>query len=172
MDKLAAIPEQWEKVGVIMSSNAQFIWKDELGQANYNEYPFDFYKKMDFMAPFASGSANYDTMFVVPCSMGTLSRIAHGTSNDLTTRAADVVLKERRKLILIPRDTPFSLIHIENMRTVTLAGGIICPAIPSFYSHPKSFEDLAATVVDRALQLAGFNIDSYRWGEMDEAPTE
>ena len=81
------------------------------------------------------------------------------------TRAADVILKERRKLILVARDTPYSLIHINNMKTITEAGGIICPATPSFYSRPETFEDLALTVVDRVLDLAGFDLDSYRWGE-------
>jgi len=97
--------------------------------------------------------------------MGTLARIASGISNDLITRAADVVLKERRKLILITRDTPLSLIHINNMKTITEAGGIICPASPSFYSLPKTFEELAATVIDRVLDLAGIEQDAYRWGE-------
>ena len=97
--------------------------------------------------------------------MGTLARIASGISNDLTTRAADVILKERRKLILVTRDTPLSLIHINNMKTVTEAGGIICPASPSFYSKPQTFEELAATVVDRVIDLAGLEQKSYRWSE-------
>jgi 4-hydroxy-3-polyprenylbenzoate decarboxylase len=96
--------------------------------------------------------------------MGTLGRIASGVSDDLVTRAADVILKERRKLILLARETPYNLIHIRNMETVTLAGGIICPATPSFYSLPKTIEELAGTVVDRVLDLAGLDIQSYRWG--------
>lgn len=96
--------------------------------------------------------------------MGTLGRIASGTSSDLITRAADVILKERRKLICVVRETPYHLIHIRNMETVTLAGGIICPATPSYYSIPQTIEDVAATVVDRVLDLAGFNIKTYRWG--------
>ena len=96
--------------------------------------------------------------------MGTLGRIASGISNDLITRAADVILKERRKLICVVRDTPYNLIHIRNMETVTLAGGIICPATPSFYSKPKTIEEVAATVVDRVLDLAGFDIATFRWG--------
>ena len=122
------------------------------------------------MAPFASGSAKFDTMIVCPCSMGVLGRIASGMSNDLTTRAADVILKERRRLILVLRDTPFSLIHINNMKLVTEAGGIICPASPSFYSKPQTFEELAATVIDRVLDLVGFELDTYRWGA--EPPEE
>nr|MBC7613725.1 UbiX family flavin prenyltransferase [Pseudopedobacter sp.] len=99
------------------------------------------------------------------CSMGTLGRIAAGISNDLTTRAADVILKERRKLILVARDTPLNLIHINSMKVVTEAGGIICPAVPSFYSKPKTIEEVAETVVNRVLDLADFDLDSYRWGE-------
>ncbi|MCP4123433.1 MAG: UbiX family flavin prenyltransferase [Bacteroidetes bacterium] len=165
LDKLLKINDQWEKVGVVMSDNARIVWKFELNDDSYQTYPFDFYGKSDFNAPFASGSANYDTMIVVPCSMGTMGRMAHGVSNDLVTRAADVVLKERRKLIIVPRETPYNLIHIDNMKLLTLAGAIICPASPSFYSRPVDFEALAATVVDRVLHLAGFKLDSYRWGE-------
>ncbi len=106
-------------------------------------------------------------MIVCPCSMGTMGRIAAGISDDLITRAADVMLKERSKLILIIRDTPYNLIHINNMKVITEAGGIICPATPSFYSLPKSFEELAATVVDRSLLIAGFELSTFRWGNDD-----
>jgi 4-hydroxy-3-polyprenylbenzoate decarboxylase len=165
MDKLLRLETQWQKVGVVMSDNAKFNWKYELGNEDYLNYPFDFYDKKDFMAPFASGSAKYDTMIACPCSMGLLGRIAAGISDDLPTRAADVILKERRRLILVLRDTPYSLIHIRNMQLLTEAGAVICPATPSFYSKPQSFEELAATVVDRVLDLAGFDLESYRWSE-------
>lgn len=164
-DRLIKLDNQIEAVGVVMSDNAKEVWQFELGNQNYKDYGFNFYGKNDFNAPFASGSAKYDTMIIIPCSMGTLGRIAHGISNDLISRAADVVLKERRKLIAVVRDTPFSLIHINNMKTVTEAGGIICPANPSFYSLPKSIEELAGTVVSRVLDLAGFEQESYRWRE-------
>lgn len=162
-DKLLTLHNQIENVGVVMSSNAKVVWKTELGDESYKNYPFVFYEKQDFNAPFASGSAMYNTMIVVPCSMGMLGRIACGVSDDLCTRAADVILKERRKLILVARETPYSLIHIKNMQTITLAGGIICPATPSFYSLPKTFEELAATVIDRVLQLANLQHQSYQW---------
>ena len=168
LDKLQALSAQIESVGIVMSDNAKFNWEYELENRAFEDYPFDFYQKNDFMAPFASGSAKYETMFVCPCSMGLMARIATGVSNDLTTRAADVILKERRRLILLPRDTPYSLIHINNMKLLTEAGAIICPASPSFYSRPTTFEQLAATVVDRALDLAGFDLKSYRWGEGEE----
>jgi len=153
------------EVGVIMSDNAKTVWQHELNNENFSDFPFTFYHKNDFNAPFASGSAKYDTMVVIPCSMGTLGRIANGISNDLLTRAADVILKERRKLVLVARETPYNLIHINNMKTVTEAGGIICPATPSFYSQPSTIEAVAKTVVDRVIDLIGFNSKSYRWGE-------
>ena len=97
--------------------------------------------------------------------MGTLARIANGVSDSLITRAADVMLKERRKLICMVRETPYNLVHINNMKSVTEAGGIICPATPSFYSLPKTFDEMAATVIDRVISLLGIDISTYRWGE-------
>ena len=165
LDRLEQLQSQVANVGIVMSKNAIYNWQLELDSGSPKDYPFDYYESKDFMAPFASGSAKYETMIICPCSMGQMGRIAAGISDDLVTRAADVILKERRKLILVPRDTPYSLIHINNMKLITEAGGIICPANPSFYSNPDSFEALAATVVDRVLDLAGFNLDTYRWGE-------
>lgn len=165
LQKLAQLQNQIEEVGIVMSDNAKDVWFFELGNKEYENFPFKIYNKNDFYAPFASGSAKYGIMIVCPCSMGTLARIANGISNDLTTRAADVILKERRKLILVARDTPLNLIHINNMRTVTEAGGIICPASPSFYSLPKTFEELAASVVDRVIDLCNLEQKSYRWGD-------
>lgn len=165
LDTLSHMADQYAQVGVVMSDNARAVWEYELGNADHTHYPFTYYGKMDFMAPFASGSAKYDTMIICPCSMGTMGRIAAGISNDLLTRAADVMLKERRKLILAVRDTPYNLIHIRNMETITMAGGIICPATPSYYSRPATFEQLASTVVDRILDLAGLDYPSFRWSE-------
>ena len=163
LDQLVDLKDQIDAVGVVMSKNAKDVWEFELGNDSYKDYPFKYYEKNDFMAPFASGSAQYKTMIVAPCSMGTLARIASGVSNDLVTRAADVILKERRKLILINRDTPLNLIHINNMKTITEAGGIIMPASPSFYSKPNNFKELAATVINRVIDLADLKKDSYRW---------
>lgn len=172
LDRLVTLQSQIDKVGIVMSNNAKFNWQYELDNADFDKYPFDYYEKMDFMAPFASGSAQYDTMMVCPCSMGLLGRIAAGVSTDLITRAADVILKERRRLILVLRDTPYSLIHINNMKLVTEAGGVICPATPSFYSKPQTFEALAGTVIDRVLDLAGFDLETFRWGEKGDGVTE
>ena len=165
LHKLLAIKEQWSSLAVVMTANAKEVWKTELGNDSYTNYPVNFFTQQDFSAPFASGSGQYNTMIIIPCSMGTLGRIANGISNDLITRAADVILKERRKLVCVIRDTPYNLIHVRNMETVMLAGGIICPATPSFYSKPTTVEEVAATVVDRVLDIAGFQINTFRWGK-------
>jgi len=165
LDKLVKLQHQIKEVNIVFSDNAKAVWKHELGNDDYQNYPFKTFSKTDFMAPFASGSAKFNTLIICPCSMGTLARIASGISNDLVTRAADVILKERRKLILVTRETPLNLIHINNMKTITEAGGIICPATPSFYSQPKTIEEIASTVVDRIVDLAGIEQNSYRWGE-------
>jgi len=165
LERLVKLKSQWSDLGVVMSNNAKDVWQTELGNNHsYSDFPVNYYDKNDFMAPFASGSAKYNTMVVIPCSMGTMGRIANGISDDLVSRAADVVLKERRKLILVVRDMPYNLIHIRNMESITLAGGIICPATPSFYSNPKTIEDVASTVVDRVIDLMGLEHNSFRWG--------
>jgi flavin prenyltransferase len=165
LKKLIQLKGQWEELSLVMTENAKEVWKIELDNENYAHYELRHFTQQDFNAPFASGSGQYDTMIIIPCSMGTLGRIATGISNDLISRAADVVLKERRKLICVVRDTPYNLIHIRNMETITLAGGIICPATPSFYSKPTTIEEVAATVVDRVIDLAGFKNEAYRWGK-------
>ena len=164
LDRLLQITDQIDQVALVMSDNARYVWNHELPQVPVPTGPFSLYQKMDFTAPFASGSAGYRVMIICPCSMGTMGRIAAGISDDLVTRAADVMLKERGKLILTIRDTPYNLIHLRNMQAITEAGGIICPATPSFYSLPGTMEEMAATVTDRVLQLAGFELNSYRWG--------
>lgn len=165
LTKLQSVKDQWSSLGIIITDNAKIVWQTELENNDYNSYDAKYFSKNDFMAPFASGSGDYDTMIIVPCSMGTLGRIASGISGDLISRAADVILKERRKLICVVRETPYNLIHLRNMETITLAGGIICPATPSFYSKPKNIEEVASTVIDRVLDLAGIKIDTYRWGK-------
>jgi len=163
MEKLAKVDDL--TVGVVMSENAIVNWEIEIGLFDKNNYPFAFFEKNDFMAPFASGSAQYDTMIICPSSMGLLSRVATGLSNDLMTRAADVILKERRTLIIVPREAPYNLIHLNNMMELTRAGAIICPATPSFYSQPKSVEEVCLTVVDRVLDLAKIPVETFRWND-------
>lgn len=165
LDKLQQVKDQVEEVGVVWSDNARTVWKHELGNEDYKNYPFKIWDKGDFMAPFASGSSSYGALIICPCSMGTVARIATGISNDLITRAADVMLKERRKLVCMVRETPYSLVHLKNMTAVTEAGGIICPATPSFYSNPATIDEVAYTVVHRALHLAGIDVQGYKWQE-------
>jgi len=171
LERLPGLQDQMENCGVIFSENAKAVWKFEIEEDPESVYLPDvqgkvnFYKPDNFFAPMASGSAGYDVMIVCPCTMGTLGRIATGVSNDLLTRAADVMLKERKKLILVPREAPYNLIHLTNMKLLSEAGAIICPASPSFYSKPASLRELAMTVVDRVLTLAGLEIPAYRWGQ-------
>ena len=164
LEKLQQFKEQIAEVSVVWSDNAYTVWQHELGNKDYEQVPFRTFGKNDFMAPIASGSAAYDALIICPCSMGTLGRIAGGISNDLITRASDVMLKERRKLICVVRETPYNLIHLRNMTAVTEAGGIICPATPSFYSNPATIDEVAYTVIQRVLQLAGIETGGYKWG--------
>ncbi|QEC71169.1 UbiX family flavin prenyltransferase [Arachidicoccus ginsenosidivorans] len=164
IESLLELKSQWTELAIVMSKNARTVWETELGSKDYANYPVHYYDKYDFNAPFASGSARFTDMLIVPCSMGTLGRIAGGISDDLVTRAADVMLKERRNLILGVRETPYNLIHIRNMEAVTLAGGIICPMTPSYYSQPLTIEQVAMTVVNRLIDLIGLDQQTYRWG--------
>jgi 4-hydroxy-3-polyprenylbenzoate decarboxylase len=153
------------ELGLCMSRTAPEVlslecgdgWREGLGPA---------YGLTDFRAPFASGSAGWEAMAIVPCSMGTVARIAHGVSDTLLTRAADVMLKERRKLIVVPRETPLSVIHLDNLATLARAGAVILPAMPSFYSKPTSLDDLIDTVIARVLDHLGLdNALARRWGQ-------
>ena len=165
LDKVKSLDDQIGKCGVVFSDNAKAVWAYELGKFDEKQIPFPLYRPDDFFSPLASGSAGFDVMIVCPCTMGTLGRIASGVSSDLLTRAADVIMKERKKLILVPREMPYNLIHLNNMKLLTEAGAIICPASPSFYSKPQNLEEAVMTVVDRVLTLAGFEFPSFQWGK-------
>ena len=167
LEKISSLKNPPEKIAVVFSNTAKEIWKHEIGRKFSVKSPAKEYDNNKFYAPFASGSSCYDTMIICPSSMGTLGRIANGTSDNLIARAADVMLKERRKLIIVPREAPYNLIHIKNMEALTLAGAIICQASPSFYSKPETLDELVMTVVDKIIALAGFESDSYRWMEND-----
>jgi 4-hydroxy-3-polyprenylbenzoate decarboxylase len=167
LEKLAELKSLPAEIAVIFSDTAKEIWEAETGKKYSPVPPAKEYCYKTYYAPFASGSSQYDTMIICPASMGSIGRIANGTSEDLIARTADVMLKERRRLIIVPRETPYSLIHIKNMKTLTLAGAIICPATPSFYSNPKTIDDLVMTVVNRIIDLAGFENNSFRWMEND-----
>jgi 4-hydroxy-3-polyprenylbenzoate decarboxylase len=163
LDVLARVPRPDLEVGVVFSNAGSEVWAHEIGAIP--DYPFRRYGLRDFRAPFASGSAGWDAMVVVPCSTGGLARIAHGISEDLIGRAADVMMKERRKLVLVVRETPLSAIHLENMLAATRAGAVVLPASPSFYSHPATIEALLDTVVGRVLDQLGVPSDlAPRWG--------
>jgi 4-hydroxy-3-polyprenylbenzoate decarboxylase len=164
LDLLAAMPAPAApEVGLVFSNAGSEVWAHEIGKVP--DYPFRRYGLRDFRAPFASGSAGWDAMVVIPCSTGGLARIAHGISDDLIGRAADVMLKERRRLVLVVRETPLSAIHLENMVSVTRAGAVVLPASPSFYSRPESVEALLDTVVGRVLDQVGLPNDVVaRWG--------
>jgi 4-hydroxy-3-polyprenylbenzoate decarboxylase len=163
LKRLSGLKNPPSEIAVVFSDTAKEIWVHETGRKIKLGRPAKEYDNNSFFAPFASGSSNYSTMIICPASMGTVGRIANGTSDDLIARAADVILKEKRKLIIVPREAPYNLIHLRNMETLTLAGTIICPASPSFYSNPKTIEDLVDTVIDRVLSLAGFEAETYRW---------
>ncbi len=163
LDFLAAHAEELGvHVDLVFTETGRQVWEHEVGAAP--EYPWKTWSPRDFTAPFASGSAGYDAMIVIPCSAGALSRIAHGLSMDLVGRAADVMLKERRRLVLVLRETPLSLVHARAIVQATEAGAIVMPAAPSFYSRPASVEALVDTVVARALDKLGLPNDLMkRW---------
>lgn len=160
----------YDKIYLILSDNAAAVFTTETGASLPSPFHINDYLGNDtdysnieildpksYFTPPASGSFVHDGMVVIPCSMGTLGRIANGVSNDLTSRAADVCLKERRKLILVARETPLNLIHLRNMVSVTEAGAIVLPACPSFYNNPLTIEDLVDTIVARVLQNLGIS---------------
>ena len=148
----------------MLSSTAPEVWALECG-GRPEDLDVPLFSGRDYRAPFASGSAGWHAMAVVPCSMGTCGRVAHGVSDTLLTRAADVMLKERRTLIVVPRETPMSLIHLENLVVLARAGAIVMPAAPSFYGKPASVGALVDTVVHRLLDHLGLPAaDATRWG--------
>lgn len=166
LDNLAPTPHQ---LAIVMSDHARQIWSEELEGAKIENYDRLVYGIHDFNVPFVSGSNAWDACVVIPASMGMIGRIAHGYSDDVIARTADVQLKERKKLILVPRETPYNLVQIENMRLLTLAGAIILPATPSFYSKPKTIEAAVDTVIARVLDHLGVeNRLRPRWRDTTE----
>ena len=156
--------EEVEQIALIVSDTAHKVLEFEGVELPKSE-KIVCYNNDDMFSPVASGSAAYDARVVVPASMGSVGRIASGVSLSLIERAADVMLKERRRLVCVVRETPYSLIHLRNMTTLTEAGAIILPASPSFYSHPSNIEELAATLTERVLAHAGLDLPHYEWGE-------
>lgn len=161
IEALLRAPEV-EQIALLYSDTAREVVAFE-GVDIPSDERIKLYDNHDLFAPVASGSAAYDAMIVVPSSVGTLGRIAHGLSQTLIERAADVMLKERRRLILVVREAPYSLIHLRNMTALTEAGGIVVPASPSFYSHPLTIEEACMTVVERVIALLGIDQPHYEW---------
>src|ERR1700738_4839319 len=151
------------EIHLVLSGHAKQVAKQELGAFKIPKGIAQ-HGESDLNVPFVSGSARFDAMVIVPCSMATVGRIASGSSDSGLLRAADVFLKERRRLVLVPRETPWNLIHARNVVTLLEAGAVVLPAIPSFYSRPKSIVDLVDTVVWRVLDQIGLpNSRAYRW---------
>lgn len=170
---LEVLPQAYETIYVTASENAKDIMREEVDADDiYDLVPasaahhFHVLEPTDMSAPVASGSHDYDGLVVIPCSMGVVGRIASGVSNDLVTRAADVCLKERRKLVLVVRETPLSLIHLRNMTALTEAGATILPAAPAFYGKPATIDDLVDFVIDRVLRSLDVETRLMKgWGE-------
>ena len=155
-------PAAGVSVDLVFTSTGRQIWSHEIGSAP--DYPFRTWKNQDLTAPFASGSSQYDAMCIVPCSAAGLARVAYGVSTDLVGRAADVMLKERKRLVLLLRETPISLVHARAIAQVVEAGAFVMPASPSFYSKPRTVDELVDTVVARVLDRVGIpNEMMRRW---------
>ena len=153
-----------EHIAVIYSTNARAVVAHE-GETMPVSAKIEVFENDNLFASPASGSARWDAMVVVPSSVGTIGRVASGVSQTLIERAADVMLKERRRLIFVVRETPYSLIHLRNMTTLTEAGAVILPATPSFYSLPKDIEAVCQTVTERITSMLGIEGERYEWGE-------
>ena len=152
-----------ERIALIYSREAEAVAKSE-GVVMPVDSRVEIYSNDDMWASPASGSARWDSMIIVPSTMGTIGRIASGVSQTLIERSADVMLKERRRLVIVAREAPYSLIHLRNMTTLTEAGAIIIPASPSFYFNPATIEELCLTISERAVELAGISVEHREWG--------
>ena len=153
-----------EAIGIIYSDNAPDVLKAE-GVTLPTSTKIAYFANDDMWSSAASGSSRWDAMLIIPASMGTCGRIAAGISRTLIERAADVMLKERRRLVMVVREAPYSLIHLRNMVTLTEAGAVVIPASPSFYFNPTSIEELCLTITPRAIEMAGVNVEHKHWGE-------
>lgn len=165
---LAALRATPHTVAVVASEHAQQIWRDEIGTPAMHSFDYPIHDVRDFSVPFASGSNVWDACVIVPCSMGMLGRIAHGLADDLIARCGDVFLKERRPLIIVPRETPYTAIQLQNMLTLTQNGATILPASPSFYSRATTIPQLVDTVVARILDHLKIEYVplTKRWGSL------
>lgn len=158
-----AAREDIGEIALIFTENGRKVSEYEGCGGWWSSPRFKVYANDDLFSAPASGSAGYGSMVIIPCSMGMAGRIANGISDDLVSRAADVMLKERRRLIIVPRETPFNTIHLRNLTSLSECGAVVCPASPSFYSRPDGIESLCRTVTQRVIQLLGFDSERYRW---------
>lgn len=156
--------EEVKQIALVMSDHAKDVIEAEKIMLPECE-GIERYSNDDMWSSLASGSARWDAMIIVPCSMGTVGRIASGVSRTLIERAADVMLKERRRLVMVVREAPYSLIHLRNLTTLTEAGAIVLPASPSFYFLPQNIEQLTMTVSERAVEMLGLQLNHRSWGE-------
>lgn len=163
IEKLEPHSKLIKNLEVVFSDAGKQVWDFEINE-DLESKNIRIFENTNLFSPIASGSAKYNTMVIIPCSMGTVGRIANGISNDLISRAADVIIKERKKLIVVPRETPFSSIHLNNLKIIADAGGIIIPANPSFYHKPQTITELIDTVVDKVIEHIGFNSNAKEWG--------
>ncbi len=153
-------------IAVIYSANGKKVWNYELELPPFeSSEQLIVYDNEDMFSPPASGSSNFDAMVVIPCSMGTLAKISNGISSNLICRAADVMLKEQKPLIIVPRELPYNLIHLNNMTKIIQTGGIVLPASPSFYNHPNNINELVKTVTDRILKYLNVPVNIKEWGK-------
>lgn len=166
IERLIKLEQQIEAIAIVRSTNANFVWKHELDSPWPEHRKIKYFDSKDFMAPFASGSSAWDSMIIVPASMGTIGRIANGISDDLITRAADVMFKEQRQILVCPREMPFNKIHLRNLMTLQDAGATIMTTSPSFYSKPQNIRELIGTVTSRIIDhLSLKQNETFRWGE-------
>lgn len=153
-----------ERIALIYSGEAESVAKAE-GVVIPSDDRIEVFRNDNMWASPASGSARWDSMIIVPSTMGTIGRLASGVSQSLIERSADVMLKERRRLVIVAREAPYSLIHLRNMTTLTEAGAIVIPASPSFYFNPSTIEELCLTISERAVELAGVSVNHREWGK-------
>ena len=152
------------EIALIVTPNGRRVAAFEDQDGWFSDPRYALYDDADLFGAPASGSASFDAMVVVPCSMGMAGRIAGGISDDLVSRAADVMLKERRRLVLVTREAPLNTIHLQNLVRLSEAGAVVCPASPSFYSKPATVEQLCGTIVERVVSLLGIDAPHYEWG--------
>jgi len=164
MIEILAQQNKPHRIRIIFSEQGEKVWNFEVNQKIPTCEEIKILSNQDLFADIASGSSGYDRMLILPCSMGTLGRIANGISSDLITRAADVMLKEKKRLILCVREAPYNRIHLENMLKANIAGADIFPLSPFFYNHPLSLEDSIKTLANRIADFAELDSDSYTWG--------